>query len=46
MAGGSDNIPPKLLKHDGRTLKQKLHKSVLMIWNNNQLPNEWNEGII
>jgi hypothetical protein len=19
---------------------------VLMIWNNNQLPNEWNEGII
>jgi hypothetical protein len=30
-AAGSDNIPPELLKHGGRTLKQKLYKLILMI---------------
>jgi len=43
---GSDNIPPELLKHGGRTLKQKLYKLILMIWNNEQLPQQWNEGIV
>jgi len=45
-AAGSDNIPPELLKHGRRTLKQKLHKLILMIWYNKQLPQQWNEGII
>jgi hypothetical protein len=45
-AAGSDNIPPELLKHGGKTLKQKLHKLILIIWNNKQLPQQWNEGII
>ena len=45
-AVGPDNIPPELLKHGGRTLKQKLHKLIPMIWNNEQLPQQWNEGII
>jgi len=45
-AAGSDNIPPELLKHGVRTLKQKLHKSILMIWNNEQSPQQLNEGII
>jgi hypothetical protein len=36
---GSDNIPLELLKHGGTTLlKQKLHKLILIIWNNEQLP--------
>jgi hypothetical protein len=39
-AAGSDNIPPELLKHGGRTLRQKLHKLILMIWNNEQLPQQ------
>jgi len=39
-AAGSDNIPPELLKHGGRTLKQKLYKLILMIWNNEQLPQQ------
>ena len=30
-AAGSDNILPELLKHGGGTLKQKLHKLILMI---------------
>jgi hypothetical protein len=43
---GSDNTPPKLLKHIGRTLKQKLYKLILMKWNNEQVPQQWNKGII
>jgi hypothetical protein len=27
-------------------LKQKLYKSVLKIWDKEQLPTQWNEGII
>ena len=45
-AAGSDNIPSELLEHGGGTLKQKLYKLILMIWNNEQLPPQWNEGII
>ena len=45
-AAGSDNIPPEMLKHGGRTLKQKLYKLILMIWNNEKVPQQWNEGII
>jgi hypothetical protein len=45
-AAGSDNTPPELLKHRGRTLKQKLYRLILMIWNNEQVPQQWNEGII
>jgi hypothetical protein len=30
-AAGSDNITPELLKHGGRTLRQKLHKLILTI---------------
>jgi len=32
-AAGPDNIPPELLKHGGRTLKQKLYKLILVTWN-------------
>jgi len=45
-AACSDRIPPELLKHGGRALKQKLHKLILMLWNNEQLPQQLNEGII
>ena len=45
-AAGSDNIPPELLKHGGRTQKQKSYKLILMMWNKQQLPQQWNEGII
>jgi len=30
----------------GRTFKQKLYKLILKVWDNEQLPTEWNEGII
>jgi hypothetical protein len=45
-AAGTDNIPGELIKHGGRTLKQKIHKLILSIWNTEALPVQWNEGII
>jgi hypothetical protein len=31
---------------EGDMLNKKLHKLILMVWNNKQLPQQWNEGII
>jgi hypothetical protein len=45
-AGGTDNIIPELIKQGGRTLKQKLHKLLIMTWEDEQLSDQWNEGII
>ena len=44
-AEGTDNIIPKLVKQGGRTLKQRIYKLILMIWEKEQ-PNKWKEGII
>ena len=45
-AAGTDNIPGKLIKHGGRTLKQKIYKLIQNIWNNETLPAQWNEGTV
>jgi hypothetical protein len=45
-APGSDNIPPGLIKNEGRTLRKTWHKLSLNIWDNEQLPDQWNEGIM
>jgi hypothetical protein len=45
-AASSDNIPAELTKNGRRTLKQKLYKLILKIWNKEQLPTQWNEEII
>jgi len=45
-AGGTDNIIPELVKQEGRTLKQRIYKLILMIWEKEHLPNQWKEGII
>ena len=37
-AAGTDNIPGELIKHGGRTLKQKIYKLIQNIWNNETLP--------
>jgi len=45
-AEGTNNIIPELIKHGGRTLKQRIYKLIIIIWETEQLPNQWNEGII
>jgi hypothetical protein len=45
-AAGSDNIPPELIKNIGRTLKHKLHKLILNIWDKEHHPTQWNEAVI
>jgi len=45
-AGGTDNILPEMIKYGGRALKQRIHKLLLKIWEDEQLPSQWNEGII
>jgi hypothetical protein len=45
-AAGTDNIPGKLIKHGGRTLKQKMYKLIHNIWKTETLPVQWNERII
>ena len=44
-AAGTDNISAELIKHGGRTLKKKMHKLMLNIWNKEHLPAQWNEEI-
>ena len=36
-AAGTDNITGELIKHGGRTLKQKIHKLICNIWNCDRL---------
>jgi hypothetical protein len=45
-AAGTDNIPAELIRYGGRTLKKRMRKLMLNIWNNEHLPAQWNEGII
>jgi hypothetical protein len=45
-AAGSEKSPPELIKNGGRTLRKTQHKLILNIWGNEQLPDQWNEGII
>ena len=41
-AGGTNNIIPELIKQGGRTLKQRIYKLIIMIWEKEQLPYQWN----
>jgi hypothetical protein len=43
---GTDNIMPELIKQGEKTLKQRIHKLMTIIWEDEQLPSQWNKGII
>ena len=42
----SDNIVNELIKEGGHSLWTRIYKLILKIWNTEQMPNEWKEGII
>lgn len=43
---GTDNIPGELLKHGGEALLWSLHRIIVLIWREEELPVEWKLGII
>jgi len=43
---GTDNILAELIKYGGYILKYRMYKLILLIWNKEQLPTEWLQGII
>ena len=43
---GIDQIPAELIKEGGRTIRYKIHKLIVSIWNKEELPEEWKESII
>jgi hypothetical protein len=45
-APGTDSIPAELIKYGGCTLKCRMYKLILLIWNKEQLPTESLQGII
>jgi hypothetical protein len=45
-AEGSDNISAELIKAGGTALKQRIHKLIRRIWEEETLPSEWTKGTI
>jgi hypothetical protein len=43
---GIDQRPAELIKAGGRTIRCAIHKLMIAIWNNQELPEEWKESII
>ena len=38
---GTDPIPAELIKASGRKIRFEIHKLIISIWNNEELPAEW-----
>ena len=45
-ATGVDHIPSELIQVGGGKLYEKIHKLIELIWNKDELPQEWKESII
>lgn len=45
-APGIDNVPAELLKYGGELLWRCMHELILMIWQTEELPEEWKCGVI
>jgi len=41
-----DHIPSKLIHAGGDKLYEEIHKLILLIWNKEELPQEWKESVI
>jgi hypothetical protein len=40
---GSDQIPAELIQSGGETLRYDIHKLIMLIWNEEELPHQWKE---
>jgi hypothetical protein len=45
-APGSDQIPAELIQAGGETLRSEIHKLSMLIWNKEELPDQWKESIV
>jgi hypothetical protein len=45
-APGSDQIPAELIQAGGETLRSEIHKLIMLIWNKEELPQQWKESIV
>ena len=43
---GIYQIPTELIKAEGRKIHYEIHKLIISIWNDEELPEEWKESII
>jgi hypothetical protein len=43
---GVDEIPAELIQAGGETLHSQFHKLIKLIWNNEEMPNQWKESIV
>jgi hypothetical protein len=44
-SSGSDQIPAELIEAGGETLVSAIHKLINSLWNEEELPDEWNESV-
>jgi len=42
----TDQIPAKLIKAAGRTIRSEIHKCINSIWKKEELPGEWKQSLI
>jgi hypothetical protein len=47
-APGSGQIPAELIQAlgGGGTLHSEIHKLIMLVWNNEELPNQWKESYV
>lgn len=45
-ATGSDSINSELIKYGIEKIHKEVHNLIIEIWNNEQMPTEWNSGVI
>jgi hypothetical protein len=43
---GTDQIPAELIKAGGSKICCEIHKLIISIWNNEELPDQWKESIV
>jgi hypothetical protein len=43
---GVDQIPAEIIQAGGETLRSEIHELILLIWNKEELPNQWKQSIV